>query len=463
MISKNPKNVLLFSIHRTDDWFRHLGRNMGFENSYVVSCMPNEGDYSLVNEFGRQQKQFYLSNSRESDLLSAKEVVEVISRCRVLRFMGERRAAAMTLAMAVACEKVLDLTKPSAIVSFPIDRYVSDVLEKLGKKRGIPFFELTVSALPEMSMLMKRGEMCKINKNTDSKTVDRFIEKLTAPLFKPSYVQGVAQFTQLRFLRIFFYFRLRGLVFWLISMFKGDPLNIHYLDAQSFLGHKPSLSDRNVTRFVDYHWREKVESFVKAKRVFFGLQLFPEASIDYWIHDLDLIEHEDLIVEAARAFSEAGYCVLVKDHPLQFGFRQLELIERLMSIQHVIFVPYQVDGLEALALCGVNFTCTGTLGLQAALMGVKSITTPNYYTTDGDFVLLEKRSDVAFLPQMVEEFPAVDNLKARQYRLISNLLQGGFESDFFSFRGFDPKNPSSGATELGKIIGKKIRKLLTDS
>lgn len=454
--------VLIYSIHRTEDWFRHLGQNMGFANSHVVSCLPGEGDYCLVDDFKRHQQAFFAQDARSSKLLSAAEVVEITARCRVLRFMGARRAAAMALAMAEASNSVLDATNPDVIVSFPIDRYVSDVLAILGEKRGISFYELTVSALPGMSMLMKKGVLCTHDITPDPEQVTHFVKELATPLFKPSYVQGVANFTQMRFLKVFAYFRLRGFVFWLISLWKGDRFNLHYLDAQSFLGHKPSLSDRKVTELVDNDWRQKIDAVPREKRVLFGLQLFPEASIDYWIHDLKLIEHEDLVVEAAEAFSKAGYTVLVKDHPLQFGFRQLGLIRRLLTLPGVVLVPYEVNGMEVLSLCGVNFTCTGTLGLQAALAGAKSITTRNYYTTEGDFILIESRDDIARLPQMVEAFPEVDVLEARQRRLIAKQLQGSFESDFFSFQNFDKANPAPGATELGRLIGDEVRQFMAE-
>lgn len=461
MAHKQTGTVLIYSIHRTEHWFRHLGKNMGFERSFVVSCLPGEGDYCVVKDFQRHQSRFFSQNARHSGLLTAEEVVEITTRCRVLRFMGTRRAAAMALAMAEAFWKVLDQTKPDVIVSFPIDRYVSDVLAIVAQKRGIPFFELTVSALPGRSMLMQRGVLCTHDGTPNAEEVSRFIEVLAAPLFKPSYVQGMANFSQWQFLRIFAYFRLRGLAFWLISILTGDRLNLHYLDAQSFLGHKPSFADRKITQLVDYEWRRKIEDFDRSQRIFFGLQLFPEASIDYWIHDTDMIDHENLVFDAAEAFSRASYCVLVKDHPQQFGFRQIGFIKRLLELPNVILVPYEVSGMEVLSLCGANFTCTGTLGLQAAMAGAKSITTRNYYTTEGDFILLEKLEDVARLPGMVEEFSEVDDLEARQRRLVSRQLQGSFESDFFSFRGFDRRNPSSGATELGRRIGEEVRRLMS--
>lgn len=213
---------------------------------------------------------------------------------------------------------------------------------------------------------------------------------------------------------------------------------------------------------VDVDWRNKLDRFAPEKRVFFGLQLFPEASIDYWIPDLELIKHEDLLVDAATAFSEAGYLVLVKDHPLQFGFRQRGLIERLLKLSNVVFVPYEVSGNEVLSKCGVNFTCTGTLGLQAGLLGLKSITTKSYYYTPSDFILLDSRKSVADLPARVEATPVAD-LGARQRRIIANLLRGSFKSDFFSFQNFDPAAPSRGATDMGRLAGEEIRLLLSQN
>lgn len=452
--------VLIYSIHRTEAWWRYVGENMGFDKSFVVSDLRNEGDYCVTDDFYHHQKKFYKQGATSSRLLSAENVTEIIARCRLLRFMPTRRAGAMALGMAEAFDHVLNETQPTVIVSFPIDRYVSDVLEYLAKARGIPFFELTVSAFAGMSMLMKKGVLCKHNEGPDEKLVKAKVDEMVTPLFTPTYVQGKTQFNAARFLKVFTYFRARAIAFKLISWWKRDRLSLHYLDAQSFLGHKPHLSDIRALSMTDPDWRSRLKGFDKEKRIFFGLQLFPEASIDYWIEDLELIEHEDLMVAVATAFSKAGYLILVKDHPLQFGFRQAGLIERLLQLENVVFVPYEVSGNEVLGECGVNFTCTGTLGLQAALLGLKSITTENYYTTPGDFILLKSFDQVRDLPAMVEETQETVDLTARQNRIIANLLKGSFESDFFSFQGFSPKYPAPGAKRLGELTGVEIRKLI---
>ncbi len=448
--------VLIYAINRTEPWWRHVGEHMGFENCAVVSDIRGDGDFPLVDNFYAAYRPLYAAGADSSALLSSDQITDIIARCRLLRWLPRRKAAAMALAMAEAFNKVLDATNPVALVCFPIDRYVSDVMERLAHARGIPLYELTASALPDMAMLLYRGRLLRHAATPDAALVEQKVRQIADPLFTPAYVQGKSNFTPSRFLKIFWYFRLRALVFKLISHWQRDPLGLHYLDSQTFLGHKPHLSDVRITKMLDPDWRAKLNAFPKDRRVFVALQLFPEASIDYWIPDLGLVDHEDMLVEAAQAFSAAGFQLLVKDHPLQFGFRQVALLDRLCAIPNVVLVPYEISGNEVLSLTDTNFTCTGTLGLQASLLGMKSVTTASYYTNEEDFILFGSRADIASLPQRVKDALPPDSLPGRQARIVANLLAGSFDCDFFSFKGFDPANPNPATSELGRALGAEI-------
>lgn len=449
-------SVLIYTIHRVEPWWAQIGRHMGYENSTTVSDLRGEGDYNVVDDFYTAYHRFYKAEASRSPLLDEAQIDDIIARCRLLRWLPVRKATAMALAMAEALEKVLDAVRPTVIVAFPMDRYVSDVLERLGAARGIPFYELTASAVPNMSMLLYRGRLITRAAEPDPALVDQIVHDIADPLFTPAYVQGAKRFTPAKWMKVFCYFRLRGWFFKGWSWLKRDPLGLHYMDAQSFLGHKPHLGDIRICNMVENDWREKIKAFPIEKRLFIGLQLFPEASIDYWIDDLPMIQHEDLLFDVAKAFIGAGYVILVKDHPLQFGFRQVALLNRLKTLPNVILVPYEVSGNEALDACGVNFTCTGTMGMQAALTGKKSITTSCYYTTPEDFIHINTRAEVAGLPARVEATDVPADLGPRQRRIITNLLKGSFVSDFFSFQGFDAANPKPTVTELGKQFGEEI-------
>ena len=460
-MSGTDKRVLIFGIHRTVPWWQYLGRNMGWGESTVVTDLRGEGDVSIVDDFYTELKILRRDPSPTSPLLSSAEIADVIGRCRTLRWLDRKLAVAMTLAMAAVLDRVLGQVRPRVVLSFPIDRYVKDVLERLAHKRGVPYLELTASVVPGMSMLLRRGSLVRLAQEPPAELTRLKVQEIGNASFVPSYVPRASKYTRAKFLRTHGYLRARGLALRAISIVQRDPLNLHYLDAQPFLGHKCGWKDIRVLALCDARWRDKLAGFAPDKRVLFGLQLFPEASIDYWIRNFELIQHESLVVEAATAFSKAGYLVLVKDHPLQFGFRQASLLERLRALPNVVIVPYDVPGNELLSLVGTNFTCTGTLGLQAALAGLKSVVTESYYSNDEDFIVFRSRAEVDSLPARVVQTRQCDvTLAERQRRLISNLLRGSFDGDFFSFKRFDERAPAASALSLAKALGRRLDDLI---
>ena len=453
-------SALIYAIHRTHPWWAQVGSHMGFDTVTVLTDRRGEGDRSTTDAYYRAFKARHAAQDRSSALLTAAEVEDIIARCRVLRWQTVRKASAMALAMADAMEAMLEAVKPDVIVSFPIDNYNQDVLARRARARSIPYFEVTASALPDMCMLMHRGRLITSDERPDPAQVEARIREIADPLFTPAYVQGQAAYTPARFFRTLGYFRLRAAWFKLYSWLRNDPLNIHYLDAQPDLGHKARVRDVRVTGMVETDWQEKLAAFPRNRRVFMGLQVFPEAAIDYWLDDLDLIRHEDFLVEAARRFTAAGFQIVVKDHPLQFGFRQTGLLDRLKALPDVIIVPYEVSGNAVLAQCEINLTATGTLGLQCALMGGTAITGEAYYVTnDDDFLVIRTWADLDGLPERVAARGVPASLPDRQRRIIARLMRGSFKADFHSFKGFDAANPNPGAAELGRQLGAQIRKL----
>ncbi len=457
MNHSKQNRVLIYAIRGTEDWWKSVGNHLNIGSSYVVSDIKGQGDFNVVEDFYNAYNFHKSAEKNSSDLLGVETVNEILARCRVLRCLDRKTAISMALAMADAFEIVLKHVKPTVILSFPIDRYVSDVLEHLARAHGVPYFELTASPLPGMSMLTRKGTIFIRDEDPAVEVVDDYVARLIKTSFVPAYVQGISNFSLPRFLKIFFYWRVRGLAFKLISLVKRDPLNLHYLDSQAFLEHKVTLRDSGILKLCDYGWKEKLANFKSEKTVLFGLTVFPEASIDYWVKQLDLIKYEEMMLEAAQAFSRAGYLVLVKDHPQQFGFRKKGFIEQLVKLKNVIFLPYEVSANEVLLICDTNFTCTGTLGLQSALIGKTSMAIKNYYSLSGDFVHYKDRSGIAKLPLRASSIISGEKLKSRQRRIVSNLLKGSFECDFFSFQSFKPKVASPAVGHLGITLGKELK------
>lgn len=455
------KSVLIYAIFRTEAWWSHVGSQMGFERVTVLTDKRGRGDQWVTDDFYAAYRTFKASRAGDSNLFSADEVRDIIARCRVLRWYPKAKATAMILAMAQAMDKALDRVTPDVIVSLPIDNYVKDTLERRARARGIPYFELTVSALPGMSMLLYRGQLITSRELPAPEQVSARVAEIADPEFAPAYVQGARTYTRKKFYQVLGYFRTRAAFFKLYSWVKRDPLSIHFLDAQPGLGHKARLADVRVVNLVDHDWMERIEAFPKARRVLFGLQVFPEAAVDYWLDDLALLQQESLLIELARHLSDSGYQILVKDHPLQFGFRQTALLETLKAIPNVVIVPYEVSGNAMLALCGVSVTATGTLGLQAALLGNVSIACQAYYVVDDDFLVIREWGDIVGVSEQLAQREPPEPLEARQARIVSHLLRGSFDGQFMSLFGFDPTAPGD-ATHMGRELGQRLRQMGPD-
>lgn len=452
--------ALIYSIHRMESWWQAVGAGLGYDEAVVLTDRRGCGDRSVTDDFYRAYRAHRRAGTTASALLGEAEVTDVIARCRVLRWLPKAKATAMALAMAEAMEAVLEDVRPVVALGFPIDSYVSDLLARRARARGVPYYELTASPLPDMCMLMHRGRLITVGEGPDPALVEARIREIADPLFTPSYVQGQAAYTPMRFIRTLGYFRLRALYFRLWSWLVNDPLNLHYLDAQPSLGHKAKWRDMRIVGMIDADWQARIEAFPRDRRVFFGLQLLPEASIDYWVDDLDLVRHEAALIEIARGLTAAGYAVVVKDHPLQFGFRQTELIEALKALPNVVVVPYEVSGNAVLSMCGTSVTATGTLGLQAGLLGNRSIVCEAYFVAaDDDFIVLRSWDELAGLADRIAAAPEPADLRARQGRIVAHLLQGSFDADFFSFRNFDPALSGPSVPELGRRLGERMRRL----
>jgi hypothetical protein len=457
--AKRAGTVLAFAIHGADLWWREVGREIGFDRFVIMSAFHDDGDYNLRGRFYDSYRK--VPRSEIDDALETGEMREIIARCRTLRWMPPLKAARMALAIRSVMEEALDAISPSAIASWPIDNFITDTLARCAELRAIPYIELTASPLLDRTMMLYRGRMIESQHAPDPELVEAARHELADPLFMLPQLRRKRRYTAARFWKIFLYFKIRGLVFWLLSYLWRDPLNVHYLDAQAFLGHKPRLGDYRMLGRQNPNWKVIVERVPREKRVFMALQLFPEASIDYWISDLSLVtDHEGVLVEVARAFSEAGYTVAVKDHPLQFGFRQVALIDKLLTIRNVAIVPYEVSGNDVVACTGVTFTTTGTLGMQTAMMGSKTIAADPYFTTPKDFILLSNRDQVEALPSRVEAFEPSQDLEARQRRIAEKLLRGSFPGDYMTYSPFRRDSDPAPVRVLGRNLGVAIDEVL---
>jgi hypothetical protein len=433
--------LVFFTIHNTTPWWKYLGSRIDFADVTVLSDLRGEGDRSLVDDFYRFMRK---GDAAEAAIARFGEdgCADMILRCRVLRSLDRALALRMIGSMTQAIECAFDGLNPDLVLTFTIDRYVMDVMERTARARGIDFLEMTTSVIPDEVMFLRRGQPVWLREPSDE-NVEAAVRTLCETDFAPTYVRNAKKFSPWQFWRVFGYFALRGAYFNVLRFVRRDPFNLHYMDALKRLKHKAWIGDIAALKLPDRNWEARIGDVPRECRVFLGLQLFPEASMDYWLMSPDMLPHDDVIVRYCEVLGEAGYRIFVKDHPLQFGFRQRELFERLSKLPFVTLVPYEVPANLLIGKCAISVTFTGTIGLQAALAGLCSVVTEPYYATERYFLNIRNAEEIESLVARLRQWRPPDDMTTARREIIRHLTAISVEGDYFTWREFDPEKQAA--------------------
>jgi len=422
------KKILFYAINNTFSWWKFFSDSLSDEfETLVITEHKSSKLYSLKNRF-----YFYYKNQQISSF-TKDEIDNIIDRCRVLRNIDKNKARKMVIAYEYVFEDLFKDNSYSNIISFPIDRYPMDVMNRVAKRYNIDHLEITVSVLNNFSMILKLGDIMSLPISL-AKTITKqdAYDQLIDDNYQPNYVNK-SKFNMFQWLYSYTYQNLRALAFKSIMLLEKDPLSLHYLDSQMYLSHKVSLKDIRVFKFIKYNYLDIIKKQDKTN-VIIPLQLYPEASIDYWVRDMGIVDYENFLIHVIQSFSKLGYNIFLKDHPLQFGYRTTEFLEKATLIDNVFFLPYESDINYLMKFCKISFTTTGTIGLQASINGLVSFVTPSYYSNEKDFKVYSNKEEFDnHLKNINIDKITKSDLENRRNRIVNHLHKTSFYGSILTF------------------------------
>ena len=430
---------MVYTFSSTTAWWRHIGASLRCASeTLIVSDLP-EADVDIIPSFYRHMRA-QPCEEIAMRALGPQACDDVIARCRLLRHLPRATSMKMIGAMWLAINELLDRFRPDVFVCFVIDRYILDLFDRALAERGARYVGLAIGIVPDHVMFMSRGEYLPLREPSDEE-VDAAVRVLAQPDFKPSYVSGY-RFGFHRFLALWAKFTARWLVFELLMLWRRNPLDFRYLATRwARCGYRVRLRDWRVMGYLNPGWREVLDRTPFERRVFVGLSINPEAAIEYWVYGRELIDYIAVIERLAEVFGPAGYRLFVKDHPGQFGFRQVEVFERLAKYECVTFVPYEVPGRTMIRECQSTFTWTGTVGFEAAMLGRAVMAAAGaYYLVDDAFFVVRTMDDLASLPGRISRFTPPADLRAHQDKLVRHLMRSTVPGGYMGWRGFSTQN-----------------------
>jgi hypothetical protein len=202
---------MCFALPRGDTWWRYLASQLSCAAETVVVSENGPADVALMPAF---YLHLQATDTEQLALRAFGEVgcADIIARCRLLRTLDPALARRMIGAMWATWTNILDEHLPDLFLSFPIDRYVSDVAARILAERAIPYIGLSYGMLPGHFMFMARGEYRPVHEPTEHQ-IDEAISIITASQFLPSYVPSRARYSRSRFAQLYAYFLARWAVF----------------------------------------------------------------------------------------------------------------------------------------------------------------------------------------------------------------------------------------------------------
>lgn len=431
---------MLYPFSSTTRWWRYIASRLTFADyTVIVSDLPT-ADVDITKRY------YELLKSVETDRVALDELGadvcdDVIMRCRFLRVLDRQLALRLIGAMWQTIEELLDRERPDVFLGFVVDRFILDLFERALGRRGIPYLGITVAIPPDQVMWMAKGEHIQI-REPDTAEIQAAIAAVANDDFVPSYV-GKANFGRRKFAELYVWRTARFLAFEVIMRARRMPYDMRYLSARwAACGYRVRLRDWKVKSFLSPDWRQELEAVPFEKRVFVALSVNPEAAIEYWVEDHGLIDYQTTLERLAERLGAAGYQLFVKDHPSQFGFRQVELLERLAKFSNVTFVPYEVSAHELIRECKATFAWTGTVGFQAALAGRCAVVVGSaYYFVEGLFIPILSADEIDDLALKIDRFEPSLPLPDARRALMKRVLSSGAPGVYSTWRGFSPRDP----------------------
>ncbi|NCJ07077.1 hypothetical protein GS597_11270 [Synechococcales cyanobacterium C] len=362
------------------------------------------------------------SKDAELEILEESFYRDVIQRCRLLRNHKHKSALRMINSTWMALEEIINTFQPSLTLSCCTDFFVVDLLERVGNKNGIQFIGLARPSVKQRVMFLSNQEF-RVLDHPDTQDINKIAEEITNPNFMPTKnnfnIPGSTRFLKDKSLWI-----IRRHFFDFLRIATRDPFNPEYL-----LNPKPgddyyfTLGDYlKMSQLADSDWKVKLNNTIFEKRLFIGLQVNPECTVDYWIKDLELAQYKKALNRLVKCLTRKGYTIFLKEHPDMYGRRKFSDFRDLIKYPGLVFVPFNINAQYLIDNCKSTFTWTGTIGMQAAIHGRCAIIAKNmYYSTQYDFIHVTSIDDIDDLPKRIEDFKLPQNLKPTHERIASKI------------------------------------------
>jgi hypothetical protein len=347
----------------------------------------------------------------------------------------------------------LDNFKPDFVLTETIDSYIMDLLDIESKKRSIPCIGLVTVFVNGYFRVSIRGEYVKSRGVEDSEALE-VLNRLDKDDYLPSFVVGSKNRLLYSVLRNWFRNIIKIPFFHFRRIMSGEVYNYHYW--QSCIISKQWFSWVPVIDPGQQDWSQQL-SGGNSTVVYLPLQMFPEATIDYWCESVDVIKYDTVLFDFIKKHSSITF--LIKEHPNVGGLRSRTFYRELKSYKNVVFCPTAVQSNSLQSYYDAILVWTGSAGFESAIRGKPVLCASRpYYFTDNfpcfEFSIDTETSDIEhFISECKSRGERENKLELVRY-LLEGCLPGRvrFDGSFTS--------DSSVYAEEARILAKSLKEFI---
>jgi len=400
-------------------------------------------ELNVINEFYNNMKKDYKYNPKNK---IENEDEEIINRCRVLRLLNKDEAKKKVSLMRLSILKVLESQSADLVISELVDQYFHDILVREAKKLNIDVFSPIQTFVNGDSRLTLYGEN-QIVRIPDEEEVCAVSKQLDKQNYEPNYVKDLKVSNYGEHLKRVFKNMLRFIFFNFKLLNPRDKYDYHYLASS-----KGILRYSSIFKIIDFkansNWESKLSDSSKLK-IYVPLVCFPEATIDYWCANIEVIDIENVFLKTLLKLSKK-FTVVIKEHPSAIGFRNPNFIKKINSIlcDDILCVPSKTSSNLIVTKVNGVFVWAGSAGFEAAYRGKPVLTMGHpYYSTGRFFYNVNLHTNLDDFENFINKCEKYPITKSEKNDLVRHLLSG-FIKGFFRNDGSYNDNNEIHKTEI---------------
>lgn len=301
------------------------------------------------------------------------DLSSIIFRDRVLRNTSFKECC---LLIRRATGNILSLFNNNhfdALVLYPVDNYLMDIMVQIAKKRDIDCFGVSNFFMAGYKRITVYGEHNHLREPGETE-VELAVEKIRSN-FRSHMAPKKGKALRAALLRYFKY-KARYPLFYLLG---AKVLGRKEYDC---LATPYNTTVRKLSGFFVERFFTSVDKIDFNKdSILVPLHYFPEATIEYWDSDARKVEFEDMLLCKIDDLSNRYEQIILKEHPATVFDNPAAFYKKLLMNPKVVLVDPFVATTELLKSISVVGCWTGTTGVEALVNGkeVEFFSASQYY------------------------------------------------------------------------------------